>query len=143
MATCYDKKEYDVHFTALQFYIRNGLIISKIHNVIKFTQRPIFRDYIDYNSRRRQEAKNDFEKDIYKQKNNSLFGKSLENMQNRSDFLLCNSPKAHIKAVSQHRFIRAIEFNENLVVAQFTKANVELSAPIVLVQISWILVKLL
>src|SRR5271156_1255278 len=100
MATCYDKKEYVAHFTALQFHIRNGLIISKIHNVIKFTQRPIIRDYIDYNSRRRQEAKNDFEKDFYKQKNNSLFWKSLENMRNRSDFLLCNSPK-EIKAVGK------------------------------------------
>src|SRR5271156_5792447 len=72
MATCYNKKEYVVHFTALQFYIRNGLKITKIYNVIKFAQRPIFRDFIDYNSRRRQEAKNDFEKDFYKQKNYSL-----------------------------------------------------------------------
>ena len=71
MATCYDKKEYVVHFTALQLYIRYGLIITKIHSVIQFTQSPIFRDYIDYNSKRRQ-AKNDFEKDFYKQKNNSL-----------------------------------------------------------------------
>src|SRR5271156_6175136 len=130
MATCYDKKEYVVHFTSLQFYIRNGLIISKIHNVIEFTQRPIFSDHIDYNSRRRQEAKNDFEKDFYKQKNNSLFGKSLENMRNRSNFVLCNSPKALIKAASKHRFIRAIEFNQKLVAAQLTKANIELCAPI-------------
>ena len=49
-------------------FIIDGLIITKIHSVIQFTQSPIFRDYIDYNSKRRQEAKNDFEKDFYKQK---------------------------------------------------------------------------
>ena len=106
IATFYDKKEYIVHFTALQLYIRYGLIITKIHSVIQFTQSPIFRDYIDYNSKRRQ-AKNDFEKDFYKQKNNSLFGKSLENMRNRHDFALCNSPKAMLKATNHQRFIKA------------------------------------
>jgi hypothetical protein len=130
LATCYDKKEYVVHFTALQLYVRYGLIITKIHRVIQFNQTPIFRDYIDYNSQRRQDANNDFEKDFYKQKNNSLFGKSLENMRNRHDFALCNSPKALMKATSNHRFIKAIEFNENLVAAQLTKTNVQLNAPI-------------
>ena len=130
MATCYDKKEYVVHFTALQFYVKMGLQISKIHRVIKFTQEPLFRDYIDYNSSRRQAAKNEFEKDFYKQKNNSLYGKSLENMRNRQDFKLCNSPKSLLKATSQHRFMKVIEFNESLVAAQLTKANVELSSPL-------------
>ena len=102
MATCYDKKNYVVHFIALQFYLKMGLKIIKIHRVIKFTQEPLFRDYIDYNSKRRQEAKNDFEKDFYKQKNNSLYGKSLENMRNRQDFKLCNSPKSFLNATSQH-----------------------------------------
>ena len=130
LATCYDKKDYVVHFIALQFYLKMGLIISKIHRVIKFTQEPLFRDYIDYNSKRRQEAKNDFEKDFYKQKNNSLYGKSLENMRNRQDFKLCNSPKSFLSATSQVRFMKVIEFNESLVAAQLTKANVELSSPL-------------
>jgi hypothetical protein len=130
MATCYDKKEYVVHFAALQSYLKYGLKISKIHRVIKFSQFPLFRDYIDYNSKRRQESNNEFEKDFYKQKNNSLFAKCLENKRNRCDYLLCNSPKALLKATSEHRFKSAIEFNENLVAAQLTKANIELNAPI-------------
>ena len=130
MATCYDKKEYVVHFRALQFYLKMGLQITKIHRVIQFTQAPIFRDYIDYNSKRRQEAQNEFEKDFYKQKNNSLYGKSLENMRNRQDFKLCNSPKAFLNATSDHRFMKVIEFNDTLMAAQLTKANVELSSPL-------------
>ena len=79
MATCFNKQEYVVHFTALQTYLKHGLVITKIHRVIKFCQTPLFRDYIDYNSARRQVAKNDFQKDFYKLKNNSFFCKSLEN----------------------------------------------------------------
>ena len=130
LATCYDKKEYVVHFTALQLYINYGLQITKIHRVISFFQTPVFRDYIDYNSNRRKESMNEFEKDFYKQKNNSLFGKSLENKRNRCDYHLCNNPKSLLKATSQHRFINAVEFDENLVAAQMTNANVELNAPI-------------
>src|SRR3981189_2786313 len=62
LATCYDKKEYVVHFTALQLYIKYGLQITKIHRVISFYQTPVFRDCIDYNSARRKECKNEFEK---------------------------------------------------------------------------------
>jgi hypothetical protein len=130
LATCYDKKEYVVHFAALQLYINYGLQITKIHRVISFYQTPIFRDYIDYNSNRRKECQNEFEKDFYKQKNNSLFGKSLENKRNRCDYHLCNNPKALLKATSQNRFISSIEFNEDLVAARMTKANIELDAPI-------------
>ena len=63
-------------------------------------------------------------------KNNSLFGKRFENMRNRHDFALCNSPKALLKVTSHNRFIKAVEFNEKLVAVQLTKANIQLNAPI-------------
>ena len=130
LATCMDKKEYVVHFAVLQTYLRHGLIIDKIHRVIQFRQEPIFREYIDYNTKRRQEALNDFEKDFYKQKNCSLFGKSLENKRNRCDIVLCNSLGKFVRATSEHRFKSARIFKETLVAAELTKVNVELDSPI-------------
>ena len=130
MATCLDKKEYVVHFAALKVYLKYGLVITKMHRVIKFTQAPLFRDYIDYNSARRQEATNDFQKDFYKQKNNKLFGKSLENKRNRYDIILCNSHHQLLKAASNNRFNSAIAFNDKLVAAELTKGNTTLDAPI-------------
>src|SRR5277367_3123662 len=105
-------------------------MITKIHRVIKFVQQPLFRDYINYNSKRRQDATNEFQKDFYKQKNVSLFGKSLENKKARCDLKLCNSPKSLLKHTSNYRFKTAKEFNDNLLTAHLTKANVELDAPI-------------
>ena len=130
LATCRDKKEYVVHFLVLKLYLQLGMKISKIHRVISFRQAPIFRQYIDFNTARRAAATNDFEKDLYKQKNCSLFGKSMENKRNRCDIVLCNSHNKMIKAASKHCFKHARIFNTNLAAACMTKCNVELDAPI-------------
>jgi hypothetical protein len=130
LATCMDKKEYVVHFTVLQTYLKHGLVIDKILRVIQFSQAPIFREYIDYNTKRRQEATNEFEKNFYKQKNCSLFGKSLENKRNRCDIILCNTAAKLVKATSEHKFKSARIFNDKLVAAELTKINIELDSPI-------------
>ena len=119
-----------VHFAALQTYLKHGLIITKIHRVIKLTQEQVFRDYIDNNSARRQQAKNEFDKYLNKQKNNKLFGKSFENKRNRYDIILCNSHHQFIKAASNHKFKSAIAFSGKLVAAELTKANIVLDSPI-------------
>jgi len=83
MMTHWDKKNYVVNGRLLQFYLQQGLVLSKVHRAIKYKQAAFFEPYITYNSRRRQEAKNAFEKDFYKMKNNSLFGKTMENVRKR------------------------------------------------------------
>ena len=83
MLTHWDKKNYIVHGKLLQFYLRHGLIISKVHRVLQFHQAAFFEPFISYNSKRRAEATNSFEKDYYKLKNNCLFGKTMENVRKR------------------------------------------------------------
>ena len=130
LATCYNKTEHVVHFSALQSYLKYGLVLTNIHRVIEFKQAPIFREYIDYNTKRRSDAHNEFEKDFYKAKNCHLFGKSLENKRNRCDIVLCNSHDKMVKATSLHRFNTARVFTEDLVAAVLTKVNIELDAPV-------------
>ena len=126
----YDKKEYVIHFATLKFYLELGLIISKIHRVIKFDQCPLFRDYIDFNTRRRTCAVNEFEKNLYKQKNCSLYGKSLENKRSHCDIVLCTTPQAHVQAASKAKYRSSRIFDENLVAAIMTMVNITLDSPI-------------
>ena len=78
-----DKKNYLVHYRMLKFYIRHGMIVDKIHNIISFRQSRWLEKYINFNTQKRNKAKNDFEKDFYKLLNNAFYGKTMENIRNR------------------------------------------------------------
>ena len=92
LLTQYDKPAYIVHFVILKFYLHMGMEVRRVSRVIRFRQKPYLRPYIMYNSRRRQEAANAFEKDFYKLKNNSLFGKTMEDVRKRIRYLLKIDP---------------------------------------------------
>ena len=78
-----DKKKYLIHYRMLKFYVRHGMIVEKIHEIISFKQSKWLESYISFNTQKRNRAKNDFEKDFFKLLVNAAFGKFLENVRNR------------------------------------------------------------
>ena len=78
-----DKKNYLVHNRLLKLYVRHGMIVEKVHNVISFKQSRWLEKYISFNTQKRNKAKKDFEKDFYKLLNNAFYGKTMENVHNR------------------------------------------------------------
>ena len=79
LLTLEDKNNYVVHYKNLQFYLSQGMRLKMVHRVIEFDQEP---SYIRMNTEFRKQAKSDFETDFYKLMNNSVFGKTMENLRN-------------------------------------------------------------
>ena len=99
LLTQYDKKHYIVHFAVLQFYLKMGLTLDKVHRVVKYQQEAWLKEYIDFNSEQRALATNDFDKSFYKLKNNALFGKTMEDVRKRINYHLVTDENKLIKYV--------------------------------------------
>ena len=78
-----DKKNYLVPYRMLNFYIRYGMVGYKVHEIISFKQNKSLEKFISFNTQKRNQAVNDFEKDFYKLRNNAFYGKTMENVRNR------------------------------------------------------------
>ena len=117
----WDKEKYIVHHENLKLYEELGLKIKKIHRGIKFRDEPWMKSYIELNTRLRTEAKNDFEKDFFKLMNNSVFGKTMENIRNRVDVKLVSDRKVAEKLSAKPNFRHCTIFNENLVALHMKK----------------------
>lgn len=76
---------------------------------------------------KRTSAKNDFEKVFFKRMNNSVFGKTMENIRKRVNVKLITDEKKLIKYSSKPTFVSSKIFNEKLVaihnVQQFLLLN--------------------
>ena len=112
--TLRDKKEYVLHYRNLQLYLDLGLKIKKVHRVLKFDQSPWLKQYIDFNTKERKHAKNTFKKDFFKLVNNSVFGKTIENLRKRVDVRLVTNEKKLDKLTSKPTYVSSKIFNENL-----------------------------
>ena len=128
--TLYNKEKYVIHERNLKQAIDAGLILKKIHRVLEFNQKPWMKEYIDFNTNKRKEAKNSFEKDFFKLMNNSVFGKTMENVRKRMNFkLICDKTKFQ-KYVSKPTFINGVIFNENLIGVHYIQEKLKLCKPI-------------
>ena len=77
-----DKTNYVIHIKALQYYLKKGVKLKQIHRAVKFKQRAWLKPWIDFKTGKRKDAKSDFEKDMVKLMDNTVYGKTMENVRN-------------------------------------------------------------
>ena len=128
----FNKKKYVVHINALKQVLNHGLKLKKIHRVIKFNQKVWLKPYINVNTELRKAAKNDFEKDLFKLMNNSVFGKTMENIRKHRDIKLVTTDKKRSKLVSEPSYYTINLIFEDLSIIEMKKTKVRMNKSIYL-----------
>ena len=119
-----DKENYVIHISALKQALNHGLILKEVHRVIEFRQEAWLKPYSDMNTKLRTDAKNDFEKDFFKLMNNSVFGKTTENVRNHREIKLVTTNERKNKLVSEPNYHTTMQFSENLMAIELKKKTV-------------------
>ena len=126
----YDKTKYVSHIKNLQYYMSKGLVVTKIHRILKCKQSNWLKEYIDFNTNLRSKAKNEFEKGFFKLMNNAVFGKTMENMRNRVSIQLYSDEDKALRQIAKPQFIKSKIYDKNLIAIQLIPKCIELNKPI-------------
>ena len=132
--TTENEENYVVYIRALKQALNHGLKLTKVHRIIQFDQEAWLKPYIDMNTDLRKDAKNDFEKDFFKLMNNSVFGKTMENVRNHRDIKLVTSDKRRSILASEPNYHSSKCILKNLMIIEMRKVEVKMNKPIYLGQ---------
>ena len=127
-----DKTKYVIHHETLKLYLSLGLKLTKIHRGITFDECAWLKPYIDLNTDLRAKATNDFEKDFFKLMNNSVFGKTMENIRNRVDIRLVTRESQAKKLTCKPNYQHHTIFCENLTAVHMKKVKLYFNKPVYL-----------
>ena len=109
------KEKYVVHYRNLQYYLSEGLVLKKVHRILEFKQSDWMKSYIDFNTKRRKEATNEVDKNLFNLLNNAVYRKTMENMRKRMKIRITKTPKDFLKYASRPTYISHNIFGKNLV----------------------------
>ena len=127
-----DKEKYVLHYENLKQYLDLGLELTCIHRGIKFEESEWLKPYIDMNTKLRTKANNNFEKDFFKLMNNSVFGKTMENIRNRVNSKLVNDREKAKKLTAKPNFKHLNIFCEELIAVHMKRTELKFDKPVYL-----------
>ena len=125
-----DKNCYVLHYKTLQLYVPLGMVVEKIHRVIKVKQSDWLKSFVMFKTTKRMNAANEFEKAFFKLIINSVYGKTMENVRKRVNVKLINNENNYLKVVSRPSFVSQKILDKNLVAVHRIKPVLLLNKPI-------------
>ena len=129
-----NKYNYMMHYRMFKFYTQIGMKVTKIHTIYRFKQSLWLEKYINHNTQKRTKAKTNFEKDLYKLMNNAFFGKTMENVRDRTnlEFIPHTNIDQIIKRQSKLSFKGIVNHYSEFSIYKFDKEKVIFDKPIYL-----------
>ena len=124
------RKNYVVHYRTLRQCLELGMRLTKVHRGISFYQSSWMEPYIRKNTELRKCASNNFEKDFFKLMNNSVFGKTIENIRKRQNIKLIDDRKQAVKLSSKPNFDRCTIFDKHLIAVHMLNTEVYFNKPV-------------
>ena len=133
------RKDYVIHYQELQYYVKLGMVVDKVTEILSFDQANWLEPYIAFNTEKRNEAKkagNTFLSDFFKLMNNAVYGKTMKNVRKYQDVKLMamnneQDKKKFIKQIRKPSFKYTRQLGNTLVGAHMGKASVTLNKPII------------
>jgi len=126
----YDKTKYVLYLRNLQLYTQLGMKVQKIHRVLAFDQKAYLAPYILYNTEKRQQARSDFEKDLYKLLSNAVYGKTIEQLRKRTHIKLISDPNEAKRYIRKPTCQSFHIINEDLTMVHLGKKKIQMNKPI-------------
>ncbi|XP_025407529.1 uncharacterized protein LOC112681491 [Sipha flava] len=130
VANLHSKRNYVIHYMALKQALKAGLILEKVHRILKFNQSPWLAKYIELNTNMRKNALNNFERDFFKLMNNVVFGKTMENVRNRMKMQLVSDEKKCAKLINRNTFKDITIYNNKLAAIHLNMDVLQFDKPI-------------
>ena len=128
----YDKTKYVIHYRNLKLMLSLGYEIIKYHRVLQFEQKPILKDFIMFNTFQRAATNQTHEKDFFKLMNNSIFGKTLQNVERQIDIKFCNTDEQLLKQISKPHYKSYNIFPNGIAAVHMNKTQIKYNMPIII-----------
>ena len=125
-----DKKEMVLHGRNLKQVLSLGMKLKSINRGISFSEKPFMKCYIDKNTELRAKGKTKFEKEFFKLMNNSVFGKTMENLRKRVSIELVKDADRAEKLTMKPNFVDLKIFDEFLIAIKMKKTRDVMNKPI-------------
>ena len=103
-----NKNNYVIHYRNLQQCLELGMKLKKIDRILKFIQSDWMRPYIDFNTDKRKESSNESDNNFFKLMNNSVHGKTMENLRKRIKIRIIKNSQYFIKYTSRPTCVESI-----------------------------------
>ena len=104
--------------------------LIKIHRILSFKQNNWLKKYVDFNTKKKKESTDEFNKGLYKLLNNCIYDKSIENQRIRMNVKLISDKKTYQRCVNKPNFISQKIFDKKFVAVHCSKTVLTLNKPI-------------